>query len=116
MPASRKATEAKWTEATVELRALLGEYKDNEIRADARYKSKPIQVTGIVGDVKKDILNQPFLTLGTGEEFEIPVVQCALTAAAADRAARLHKGDTVTVRGTGNGLLFNVHVKNCEIR
>src|SRR5207244_432505 len=35
---------------------------------------------------------------------------------AVNRAATLHKGDSVTVRGTVIGLLFNVQLNDCEIR
>lgn len=33
---------------------LVGDYKANEVRGDAKYKGKRVQVTGIVSDVKKD--------------------------------------------------------------
>ena len=100
---------------TTTLSTLLAAYKDNEVHADATYKGNSIEVTGIVGDVKKDILDEPYIIVGTGRELEVPTVQCSLAASAVDRATWLHKGDAVTVRGTVTGLLFNVQLKDCVI-
>ena len=99
----------------VDLNDLLSEYKDNEVRADGQFKGKLIRTTGIVGDVKKDILDDVYITLGTGQMFEIPVVQCFVKKDQVTRAAGLSKGDKVTVRGKVNGLMMNVLVKECDI-
>jgi len=97
----------------VELKAILGEYADNEVRADARYKGKLVKVTGIVGDVKKDILGGIYVTLGTGKAFEIPVVQCMVDDDYAARVSALSKGAKVTVQGRVTGLMMNVLVDDC---
>jgi tRNA_anti-like len=99
----------------VPIGVLLGEYKDNEVRADARFKGNMVQVTGIVGDVKKDILNSTYVTVGTGAFLEFPTVQCFVKDSMIGRAASLSKGDHVTVRGRVSGLMMNVLVKDCEI-
>ncbi len=93
----------------------MSSYKDNEIAADTSFMGKAIRVTGLVVDFKKDILDNPYVTVGTGKDFEIPTVQCSLSNKGVKRAGTLHKGDIVTLRGTVNGLLFNVHLKNCDI-
>lgn len=98
----------------VDIKTLLGEYKDNEVRADAQFKGKRIQVTGKVGDIKKDILDKIFVTVGTGKQFEIPEVQCYFDDEHASKAATLSKGQTVTVKGTVKGLMMNVLVEDCE--
>lgn len=107
------ATESSPDIHAVALATLLADYKSNEIRADGLYKDKWIQVTGVVGDVKKDILNDPFVTVGTGAQFEIPVLQCTLSKAAVERASRLSKGDAITIRGKVSGLMMNVLAKDC---
>ena len=84
----------------VELITLLGEYRDNELRADGRFKDRIVRVTGKVDDVKKDIVGDPYVTIGTGAMFEIPALQCMLSAASADTASHLRKGAKVTVTGT----------------
>lgn len=100
----------------VDLKTLLGEYKDNEIRADSKFKDKVIQVSGKVDDVKKDILDNMYVTLGTGARFEIPQVQCFLAASETSKAASLTKGSTVTVQGRVDGLMLNVLVQDCTIQ
>jgi hypothetical protein len=96
-------------------RKMLEHYSHNEVAADGRYKGVRIEVSGVVGDIKNDILNNPFVTLGTGAELEIPKVQCSLAASAVAPASRLHKGDRVTVSGTVSGLMFNVLMTDCTI-
>jgi aspartyl/asparaginyl-tRNA synthetase len=98
----------------VSIRELLKEYKDNEVRADANFKGKRIRVTGIVDDVKKNITNDIYITLGTGKQFEIPKVQCYFDDSLANQAAQLSKGARVTVEGRVKGLMMNVQVDDCE--
>jgi hypothetical protein len=110
--AQRRVTEAAGRAGA--LQALLGEYKDNEVRADMRYKGKVVTVAGTVTDVKRDLLGKMFVTIGTGQMFEIPEVQCFFEDEHARQAARLSKGDRATVRGTVQGLMMNVLVEDCE--
>jgi hypothetical protein len=98
----------------VDIRTLLGEYRDNEVRADATFKGHVIQTTGLVDDIKRDIMDSIYVTVGTGGQFEIPQVQCLLDEVHAKKAASLSKGSRVTVRGRVDGLMMNVIVKNCE--
>jgi hypothetical protein len=95
---------------------LLQAYESNEVAADARYKGKTIRIAGIVGDIKKDILNNPYVTVGTGAEFEIPVAQCMLAASSEGKAARLSQGQRIVVQGKVDGLLMNVLLSNCVIQ
>jgi hypothetical protein len=98
----------------VEIRTLLREYADNEVRADSNFKDQVIQTVGIVDDVKKDITNSIYVTLGTGKQFEIPQVQCFFDDAQAQKAASLSKGAKIGVRGRVSGLMMNVLVQDCE--
>lgn len=100
----------------VPLKTLLAEYKDNEVRADAKFKDKVIQVSGKVDDVKKDFLDNMYVTVGTGAMFEIPQVQCFLADSETSKAASLSKGSTVTVQGRVDGLMMNVLVQECTIQ
>ena len=99
---------------TVPLKELLSEYKDNEVRADSKFKGKSIETTGKVGDVKKGILGDTYVTVGTGKAFEIPMVQCFFGKDQTQKATSLSKGNKVTVRGRVDGLMMNVLVKDCE--
>lgn len=98
----------------VDIRTLLGEYTDNELRADSTFKGHVIQTSGVVGDVKKDIIGDAYITLGVGGPLEIPKVQCVLNKAQVKKAASLSQGTRVTVRGRVSGLMMNVIVRECE--
>jgi hypothetical protein len=100
----------------VALRTLLSDYKDNEVRADGQYKDKRVVVRGVVGDVKKGLLDEIYVTIGTGKKFEIPVVQCFVSKADVASASALNQGDEVEVEGDVDGLMMNVIVRNCRIR
>lgn len=106
----------KNTVRTVPLTTLLGDYKDNEIRADGKYKGKTIQVSGTVDDVKKDILGKPYVTVGSGARFEIPQVQCTGKRSGETDFANLQPGTQVTVQGKVEGLMLNVLLDDCEIK
>lgn len=109
-----QAPQRDWSR--VEVAKLLSEYEDNEVRSDERYKGKFIRTTGIVGEVKKDILGDVYVTIGTGKRFEIPIVQCFVSKGQNDKVSSLSKGDSVTIVGRVDGLMMNVLVKDCEVQ
>jgi hypothetical protein len=103
------------TPLKVALTTLLSEYHDNEVRADSSYKGRWIETSGVVGDVKKDIMDDIYVIVGTGNRFEIPTIQCFMGKAGASSVAALSKGDKITVRGRVEGLMMNVLVKECQV-
>ena len=98
----------------VNIKELLSGYEQNEVAADQRFKGRRIRTNGILQDVKKDILGAPYVVVATDSNMHIPSVQCSLTAAAVQEAARLTPGAFVTVEGRVNGLLVNVHLTDCS--
>jgi hypothetical protein len=109
--AAQRAANAK----QVEIRTLISEYADNEVRADAAFKGKLIQTTGVVDDVKRDVLNTVYVIVGTGKRYEARAVQCFLDEDNAKTVSSLTKGSRVIIRGRVKGLLMNVLVEDCEI-
>jgi hypothetical protein len=99
----------------VPLSALLAEYKDNEVRADASAKGKRIRTYGIVQEVKKDFEGAIYVSLGTGVDLEIPVLQCFIRKGQEADAAALSRGKPATVHATVDGLMVNVLAKDCVI-
>ncbi len=93
---------------------IINAYKGNEVAADSQYKNKVVEITGVVGDIKKDLLDDIYVTLGTGEQFEIPIVQCFLAEGMEAKAGSLKQGSQLTVTGRVDGLLMNVLVKECR--
>jgi hypothetical protein len=119
IPITQAAEKPKEAQLTVDIKDLLSEYKDNEIRADQKYKDKIVVVGGVVRDVKKDIMGKPYVILGNlGDSRirEIPSVQCFTTDEDAATVASLSKGDVAVVRGRVQGLMMNVLIKDCGIK
>ncbi len=93
---------------------LLKDYKDNELRADNKYKGKRVRLSGIAGEIKRDITNTPFLTVGTGSQFEIPVAQCFFGEEYVSNLSNIHPGQPVLVNCEVQGLMMNVLLKDCS--
>lgn len=90
--------------------ALYEAYDANEVSADAKYKGKKLAVTGEVKDVEKTFGNV-YVNL-TGNEF-LGQVTCKLESEA--DAAKLTKGQTVTLVGTGDGKTGFPRVVDCVL-
>ncbi len=100
----------------VGLKELLSSYENNEVAADNQYKGKLIEVKGVIGEVKKDILGTLYVTVGTTKELEIPQVQALFEDSANGQLAQLKKGAQITVVCRVNGLMMNVLAEKCIIK
>jgi tRNA(Ile2) C34 agmatinyltransferase TiaS len=88
-------------------------YDDNEVSADNTYKGKKVKISGTIEDIGKDIVDAPYITLSSGEEFSAVTVQCMIDDHAS--VAALKKGQRVTVIGKVSGKMMNVLVEDCTI-
>jgi hypothetical protein len=79
---------------------LQNAYEDNEVQADMRYKGRILRVTGNVESVSKDVLDKPFVALGTKNMFT-SVVAYGMPES---QVANLHKGDRITLTCKGSGM------------
>ena len=100
----------------INIKQILSSYKNNEVHADNLYKGKLVQVTGIIGDIKKDFLNNLYVTLGTGAEFEIPQIQAFFDDSKSGQLGQLNKRERLTVVCRVDGLMMNVIAKDCDIK
>ena len=110
---------SKWSETYAEptsLGGLLSEYRDNEVRADGKFKAKVISFTGTVTDVKQGEIGGITVNLGTGKPFETPHVHCFVADDQAKKVAALSRGQKVTMKGKVQGLMIDVLVQNCELQ
>jgi len=89
---------------------IAAEYEANEVAADARYKGKKVTLSGKVGSIAKDILDEPYITLDA-DEFGLRSVQAYFDNGDLPQLAQLRKGQTVTIEGTCDGLMLNVLVR-----
>lgn len=100
----------------VPIKALLSEYKDNEVRADLKFKDKIAQVPGVVNRTMKDAFGGVHVLIGSGGQFEVEVLDCAPAPGQLDAILALSKGDQVTVRGRVSGrILTYVGLKECSL-
>lgn len=94
--------------------ALATAYKDNEVAADAKYKGKIVEVTGIVDTIGKDILSTPYITLSTGQ-YSFESIQCMFSKSDEAQLANVTKGKSMTLRGEVSGKMMNIQVSGCSI-
>lgn len=105
------------TESYIEISAadLYAAYEENVVAADAKYENQKLKVTGTIVNIGKDILDDTYITLDTGEY--LYSIQCYFLDSELDDVATLKKGDTVTLIGTCAGqAIANVILKRCELQ
>ena len=92
---------------------LYAAYDANEVSADEKFKGKTIAITGRISDIKKDILDHPYVSFDTDY---LKSVTCYFSDDASREIAHLRKGETITIIGKCRGLtLTNVVIKDCKI-
>lgn len=106
---------AKESVVAADIAEMLATYKSNEIKADSKWKGKFVEISGKVDDIKKDIVDKMYVTVGTGGDFEIPQVQCYFDDAHSKVLGDLEKGQAVKIRGLVKGLMGNVVLEDCEV-
>lgn len=92
---------------------LISEYEANGVAADAKYKDKLVEITGIVRSIDKDILDTPYIALETSEI--LSGVQCMFEKGDEAKLANVKKGQSITLQGNLSGKLGNVIVRDCVI-
>jgi len=96
---------------TITAKNLTANYEANEVQADENFKGKTFFVEGTVSDIKKDIMDDIYVTLEGDEMFR--QVQCFFDDK--NTASQLQKGMRVTFQGKCDGLMMNVLMKNCVL-
>jgi len=94
---------------------LLAAYEENTVSADNQYKDQLLKVTGTVGSIGKDILDDAYVTLTNDDEYSLISVQCYFAKDNLDGIATLKEGDTVSIIGKCDGSTLNVLLKNCDL-
>lgn len=81
--------------------ALSKAYSDNEAGADMQYKGKLLAVTGRVTGISKDIMDDVVVNLNGANQFND--IHATVEKEAIPQAAKLKKGQKVTLQCKGNG-------------
>ncbi|MFA6056648.1 MAG: hypothetical protein WC756_00510 [Taibaiella sp.] len=106
----REAQAEEIKKNTISASDLTATYEANEVAADDNFKGKTFYVSGIVTDIKKDILDDIYVILKGDDMFRD--VQCFFENK--EIAAQMQKGMKVTFKGRCNGLMINVLMRDCE--
>ncbi len=104
--ADKKDTKTK-KEELVEVSAvdLHKEYDKNEVAADEKYKNKKLRVTGKINEISKNFVDDVVLQLESGEAFL--TVHATMKDSEKKKAAKLDKGEEVTLECKGKGRLLS---------
>lgn len=94
---------------------LSEEYKANEIAADAKYKGNIVEVTGVVENIGKDIIDAPYIALKSYEYAIVDKVQCYFSKADEAQLATVVKDRQITLRGEVSGKMGNIIFRGCQI-
>jgi len=84
-------------------------YSSNEVAADEKYKSKKLAVTGVIENISKDALNDPFISLEIGY---LKTVNCYFSDKDTKVISQLSKGQNITIVGECNGLKGSIVMLN----
>lgn len=117
---SKPKADEKTLEPAVKEKAdtVIEDYRKNAAAGDVKYKDKLVDFTGKVAGIGKAPLYGHFVGFGSNiEGVESYDIMCFLDESAVADAAKLNKGDTVTVRGmcTGQEGGLKIVVKRCAI-
>lgn len=94
---------------------LFADYHANEVSADAKYKNKQIELTGIVQSINKDFTNSIVIDFEVGDGFSS--VHASMNDSEAQKAASLSKGGKITVVCEGDGMVLgDPNIKDCIIK
>lgn len=117
--ATEDNTEKEETEPQEEImeidpNTLLTDYEANEVRGDELYNGKMMRLTGTVGSIGKDILEEVYITFANADEYKITSVQCYFSDDdQIKKVMELSEGDSITLVGKCDGKFGNVVLKDC---
>jgi hypothetical protein len=97
----------------VNAKELYDEYKANEVAADQKYKGKVVIVAGTVKDIRKDLMDRPYILIG---ESELLGIRCTFVSKDSSPIAHLQKGQRVSVKGKVSGKVMDVMLKECSLQ
>ncbi len=110
----QKQNDAALKEHAVSASSVMAAYQRNEISADNQFKGKVIVVTGRIGSIAKDILDNPYVTLDE-DQIGIGSVQCFFDDSDQPQMAQLSPGQRVYIKGRVDEKFITVHLKDAKI-
>ena len=107
-----KAEAAPLDRIEVTATELYNDYKANEITANARYKGKPLLITGTVNAIQSDFRDKPLIQLAAGD-----FVTVSISGLSVEGARELSKGARIKAACTGNGEVLSFPAtRDCKLQ
>lgn len=98
----------KEPEFVVSAADLVAEYDRRESEANEKYEGSVILVTGVISEIYRGILQTPYVELEAG-------VRCNFSDNEDPVMILLEEGQTITMKGRGDRLLFGVELRGCTV-
>jgi predicted nucleic acid-binding Zn ribbon protein len=104
------------TAMEVSISKMVSDYDRNEVAADAKYKDKIVKFSGPIGEIKKDLLDNIYITVGRPSDTRLGgQVQAFFNDSMAGELAQLSQGSYITLACKIDGLMMNVLASECII-
>ena len=87
---------------------LVADYTANKSAADDKYKGKVVVVSGVISEIYRGFLYTPYVELKAG-------VRCSFSDNEDAVMLTLSEGQTVSMKGQGDRLLFGVELRGCTV-
>jgi hypothetical protein len=94
---------------------LYQEYNANQLVANAKYKGKILNVSGMVNDIDTGLTDTPYVMLGSGQL--LSAVQCTFSKQDVSMLAQLSRGQSLRIQGKCDGVFITgVVLSSCVIQ
>lgn len=94
---------------------ILGDYLDNEVAADSRYRGAVIDVSGVAKSIGKSAGGSMYVTITGQTRLGIRSFQGFFPHSAANDLAAIRKGQRLVIRCRVDGMFINVIGRECMI-
>lgn len=94
---------------------LYADYEANEVAADAKYKNKIVEVSGVINNIGKDIMDTPYVSLNSDPKTTIFTVQCMFPKSGQEQLTALSKDSDIVLKGKVSGKMGNIIINECSI-
>lgn len=104
-------------EVVVTSAVLSKAYSENEVSADAKYKDKPIEVSGKIVSVDNGTFDNEIIVRLSDGQYDFSGPNCYMKESERDKALSMKKGRSVTLIGKGDSATLKSPVlKDCIVK
>lgn len=98
---------------TVSASMLISEYKNNEVKANKKYRGKPVRIKSVVSTIREDFTGKPYVVINGKNQFESVHLSFDKDN---EIVSELSKGEKIDFICYGKGMIINTPiVDKCEV-